>query len=223
LTLIQNIHFGNVMTVMTSDTRQTSNIFGITRRYKDAENKVGRLSPYCVFGGGGATMLVDAIKDEVSGGAKYIVDFKPLLERAIDVLKKREHYEDFFENEESAQILISGFNEDGSSGFLSYNTGKGQEVEYTILELYQQEFHIISPSVDEQEAALKVAVMPPVNSLEELTEAAINYALQIQNAFYTNDEETVSEKFNYCAIYNDQNTGEFKCYEGQIDLSNLNT
>jgi hypothetical protein len=82
------MHFGNVMTVMTSDTRQTSNIFGIARRYKDAENKVGRISPYCIFGGGGATMLVDARRDEVSGAAKYIEEFKPFLERAIDGIKE---------------------------------------------------------------------------------------------------------------------------------------
>jgi hypothetical protein len=73
----------------------------------------------------------------------------------LTVLKKREYYEDFFENEESAQILISGFNEDGTSGYLSYTLVKGQKVEYTNLELHQQEFHIISPSADEQEAVIE--------------------------------------------------------------------
>lgn len=219
MTLIQNAHFGGIVTVMTSDTRQTSKMFGIERRYKDAENKIGRISPYCVFGGGGHTMLVDAIKEEIKGSALYIGDFKESLERVIEAIKQRPFYSGLFMDESATQILISGFNKDGSSGFVSYVTGKGEDVRYRQLEVNEQEYHIISPSDDEMRAALSIAVMPPVHMLEELPGAVISYAAQIQSAFYTNDEETVSEKFNYCAIYHDNDNGEFKCFEGQLDLT----
>ena len=191
------------MTCMTSDTRQVSKVFGVPKRYKDAENKVGRISPYCLFGGGGSTMLVDEIKNEVNGKGEYLDDFKPVLERAIARIKKKELYADFFESSEEGQILISGFNKDGSSGYLSFKTGIGEEVEYRKLDVHEQEFIIISPSDEERDAALSVSVMPPVNTFDELTQGCINYASQIQNAFFTNDEETVSETFNYSAIYKD--------------------
>lgn len=222
MTLIQNIHFGGVMTVMTSDTRQVRKVFNEVVICKDAETKIGRISPYCIYGGGGRNFIVDAIKKEITqSSAIYLKDFKEPLAQAVEKLKGKSLFVSAFDDDEAAQILISGFNDDGSTGYLSFNTGKGQEVVYRQFGDYEEEFIIISPSVDETEAVLKANKRTPVETIEELTEASISFTAQVQNAFHQNNAKTVSEKFNYCALYRDQDTGEFKCYEGQFGLNEM--
>ena len=66
MTLIQNFNCGGAVTVMSCDTRQVlNNPFGPPIRLEDAESKVDRISPYCIFGGGGDNYALERIREEL--------------------------------------------------------------------------------------------------------------------------------------------------------------
>lgn len=220
MTLIQSIHYGGAMSVMTSDTRQVYKSFGKTKIMKNDKSKISRISPYCIFGGGGTNKIVDAIRDHLTSNSisnVFLSEYVIPLNRAVKEVQLQ--YIEEFKNEETAQIMISGFNEDGSSGLITFITGTDQEVKYIQLEDSEELFNFISPSEDESEAVFQSVKRMPVERVEDLTEASIGYLANIQNAFYMNDPKTVSEIFCYCAIYRDPNTGEFQFFEDKIRLN----
>jgi len=221
MTLIQNFNCGGAVTVMSCDTRQVlNNPIGPPIRLEDAESKVGRISPYCIFGGGGDNYATERIKEELESlSLEFLSDFVKPLQNIINKLKGNVLFRQILQAEGSrvVQILISGFNKDGSSGIITYNSGKKQKVVYKKLEEYKEYPIVISPSYDENEAVFSTLKMDVVDELSELPSNYIGFMSRVQAAFNLNDEQTVSDTFCYCAIYRDPE-GEYHCFEDKVGL-----
>lgn len=227
MTLIQGAELGGVLVAMTSDTRQAL-AFKTGKNVKyipfvDAEkSKVGRLAPYVIYGGGGLTGLVDEVKkrltNEVPGG-QFLLDFRKPFEKVIEDLKTHKRFGKVMDDDTTAQIMISGFNEDGSTGVLTFNTGEGCSVKYKQHEHGEQDMQIIAPSADQLDAILKAVKFPEITDVSEVPGATISYFVSVQAAFFETDAETVSETCNYCVLYRDLQTGEFACFEDSIKVN----
>lgn len=211
MTLIQTMNIGGLITLVVSDTRQTMNFFGIAIPYKDSTDKVKRISNHCIYGGGGDTDYVDFIREKVAGQAEYLEDYESVLIRAKEQAKHR------FEGiEKIYQIFISGFFANGQSGQLTF-TSDEDVVHFQVFEEMEESYSLIAPSADEIDTALSQVSMPEVTSLDELPQAALEYATAIQRAFYENDSLTVSDKSRYSMIFKPP-YGDFKYFEGTLEI-----
>lgn len=220
MTLIQSFNCGGSVTVMSCDTRQViKNPFGGFIRIKDANSKLGRISPYCIFGGGGDNRAIDRIRGELDSlSIVFLSEFVTSLQDVINKLKKNIIYRNILHGDGNVQILITGFNEDGTSGYINYNSGKKQKVVYEQLDEYEELPIVISPSSDENTVVYGSLQMDVVNEINELPSNYIGYMLKAQTAFNLNDEETVSDTFCYCAIFRNPDTGEYHCFEDKVSL-----
>jgi hypothetical protein len=227
LTLIQGAELGGVLVAMTSDTRQAlAYKSGTGVKYipfVDAEkSKVERIAPYVIYGGGGLTGFVNEVKKRLTAevpGGQFLLDFRMPFEKVIEDLQTNKRFGKQLADDTTAQIMISGFNEDGSTGVLTYNTGVGCSVEYKQHTHGAQDLRIIAPSADQLDAILKTVKFPEVSDVSEVAAATLSFFISIQAAAFETDAETVSETCNYCVLYRDPQSGEFACFEDSIKVN----
>ncbi|MHC8516202.1 hypothetical protein [Sporosarcina sp. ITBMC105] len=223
MTLILSLNFGGFLTVMSSDTRKvfSMNVGGetIDYKYSGKKSKIERLSPYCIYGGGGSDSLVDAIKTDLkNSGAVYIEELVQPLEEIIARMRKNPLTRWKMNEDGEAQIMITGFNADNSSCKITFVTGVDTEVTYDVFSQPGSLFGIF-PSEDEFIAAVESTdfVEPQDNS--GYVDASVTYLAGVQRAFSVVNPDAVSETFEYIAIRRDPHTGEFTCYQDSINLN----
>ncbi|MCG7346379.1 hypothetical protein MHZ92_19935 [Sporosarcina sp. ACRSL] len=222
MTLIMNQNFGQLLTVMSSDTRKVlrMNVLGtmVESKFTGDKSKIERLSPYCIFGGGGGDSIVDEIKRELKeSGGRYIEDFIEPFKACVARLYGDSAYKRKMNNDIYAQVMITGFNADNSLGRVSFVTGRDSEVEYTILPNYGT-LQFIAPSEDEMEAAAENVEYGTPANYRAYVDHTVTFLSEIQRAFHLNNPDAVSETFEYIAIYRDPDTNEFSCFEDSINL-----
>lgn len=222
MTLIMSQNYGQLLTVMSSDTRKVlrMNMFGsrIDHKFTGDKSKIERITPFCIYGGGGADVIVDEIKRELKeAGAKYIEDFVEPFKACVARLREDLAFRRMMNDGEAAQIMMTGFNSDDSLGMISFTTGKNSEVDYQVLP-NAGTIQIIAPSSDEIAAATEHVEFNEPADYRGYVESAVTYLSDIQRAFHLNDSDTVSETFDYIAIYRDPYTGEYSCFEDSLNL-----
>lgn len=224
MTLVQYIGGGYIVVAMASDTRQVRIIPGSSTkiRVKDSDKKSGRISECVLFGAGGFNSPIDKAKEltlKYAGNAVYLDEFIPALERAIDTMRKDWLYKNDVEEEHCFQIILAGFNSDGSTARAIFTSGKDAQINFEVHESGIYSHHAIAPSQDEFEILKSYTFQHP-KKIKEMPKKLIEYFAIRQKACFTNDPETVSEKCVYSLIFRNPNTREFKYFEGTVDLHN---
>ena len=221
MTLVMNLNIGGSLALMTSDTRKLMSMgflgVEIKHTYSSDKSKIERLTPFCIFGGGGTDSLVEKIKSELKeSDAIYIEDFIKPFKESVARLREGLFYRRDMDDDEAAQIFMTGFDSSGSIGVISFVTGKGSEVDYR--EFGDSEFDLLAaaPSSDELMIALEQAKY--IES-QGFVEDRISYLADIQRAYHKNDPDSVSEIFDYIAIYKDPITGAFSSFEDSVNLT----
>ena len=224
MTLVQSSTKGYIMAAIASDTRQVRMVPGTSTkiRVKDSDKKSGRISEYVLFGAGGFNSPIDKAKEltlKYAGDANYLNEFLPALERAIDTMRKDWLYKSDVEEEHQFQIILTGFNSDGSTGVVTFTSGKDAKVNNEVIANENYKHCNIAPSKDELEILNSLEFQEPKKAKEIPEKLIEHYAIR-QKACFTNDPETVSENCVYSVIFRNPNTREVKYYEGKINLNN---
>lgn len=211
MTLIMSAELGGVMVAMTCDTRQALMIGGQFVPYSDAKTpKIGRITPYCIFGGGGENKTVRTIKERLikrKGDTEYVSELVKPFEEAIQQVSPSA----------IVQITISGFNENGTTGVITYDSDSC-EVHYTEQKIGEQDSRAIAPSYDELNAIISTVKFPKVKDLSEFPNATLSYLSGVQAANFEVNPKAVSEICHYCIIYRDPKSGKFTLYEGSLNI-----
>lgn len=225
MTLIQGATLGGTLQIMTSDTRRVHfvDVAGkrIEHRFTDTESKATRITPFCILGAGGNDNLADLIKEDLDkSDAVYIQDFFEPLKQSIKRLRSEEKYRSWIDDGEDnpGLIMIRGFNEDGTTGIIQYITGLDQEADYMQVPLFERHTSFITPSVDELDAIRANVKFENPGKVDGYMEACISQLAEIQYGVNTVNEEAVSEIFCYTAIFRDPESGEYRHFEGNINL-----
>lgn len=224
MTLVQYKGGGHTLVAIASDTRQILTVRGtsIKTRVQDSENKSGRLSKYVLCGAGGLNRPIDRVKElvvEFAGGAEFLEDYVLALEKAIDIMRSDWRYKDEVNEDTCFQIIIAGFNSDGSTGHVVFTSGKDAKVERVLYEKSKHQSLSITPSKDECDIIDSVKFIHPKKA-KELPQKIIEHFATIQKACFINDPDNVSEKCVYSVIFRNPNTREIKWYEGSINVEN---
>lgn len=223
MTLIHGVTLGGVLQIMTSDTRHVHVVNHQGREFEygftDNISKIKRISPYCLFGGGGLDNNWELIQQDLEqSGAIYIKDFLKPFKQSVARLRKDAHkcYAPLDDDDNPTLIMMLGFNKNGTTALLYF--ASGGEVIYKETPMYEHNTYAIAPSDDEWEAVKKTVGFNNPGVVDGYMEACLEYLAHIQKALHLNDAEKVSEIFCYTVLFKDLATGEFKCFEGQENL-----
>ncbi|MCM3637729.1 hypothetical protein M3152_08340 [Sporosarcina luteola] len=223
MTLIQGVTLGNVLQIMTSDTRRVNTFrFGekdYSFKSSGETSKLKRISPYCIFGGGGLDNIWEIIQSDLEkSGAVYIKEFIKPLEESVSRIRGEvdEHFTSIDDEDMPTLVMILGFNPDGTTGCINFASGGG--VSYSETPMYERNTYAIAPSHDEWEAVRKTVEFHNPGVVDGYMEACLEELAQIQKGLNINDEDIVSEVFCYTAIFRDPETGKYSCYEDTLKL-----
>ncbi|WP_154675696.1 hypothetical protein [Parafrankia elaeagni] len=221
MTLILNYSLGDVISVVTSDTRRVLNF--LDQRLEtlpDGDNKAVRLTFYTMYAGGGKTKLVDEIKRRLSDKLSPDDDLnacRNCLTKVIEDMKSIKEFEMKMRKEEDVQVIITGFYEDCKTGIVAYNPGMEEPI-IKKYDSFKEDLQVIAPSTDHMETILKTAEHKPVEDILELPNSIVSYLATIQFLHYKINPDDVSEKCNYTILFRDPDN-RLNFYEGQVDMS----
>lgn len=216
MTLIINYNLGDVLSVITSDTRHSLKLGGYNYTFSGTESKTVHLTDFTLFSGGGVTSEVRRIKDRLLNRVTSDMDLKECkvhLDSVIKELYESSTFgEDFF-----LQVMMTGFTKEGNTGFVSFTPENG--VKMRIDEPNKFDVSIIAPSLDHMEAIFQNTEFPPVNNVYELPNSVVSYLASIQLANFKINPESVSGICNYTLLFKDPTTQQINFYEGSVDVS----
>lgn len=216
MTLIINYNLGDVLSVITSDTRRVLGLGRYTTVLPDGKNKAVRLTDFTLFSGGGRTAEVERVQNRLIKKVSKDMDLnecKGHLESIIGELYEGKTFgEDFF-----LQVMMTGFTSEGNTGCVSFTPDNG--VSIRIDKPNKFDVSIIAPSMDHMEAIFKNTEFPPVNNIYELPNSVVSYLAMIQLANYKINPESVSEVCNYTLLFKDPETQQIRFIDGTVDMS----
>ncbi|MED4851200.1 hypothetical protein P9386_04950 [Caldifermentibacillus hisashii] len=223
MTLIQGYELGGVLVAVSSDTRQVINIFGAQLPFVDSTGKTERITPYVIFAGGGTNRVVDEIRGRLCDrleSALFIADMVEPLQNVIDELVGSPSFSEELADDTTAQVLLAGFNADGSVGIIQYITGDDLSVHYRVVDTLVQQRQVIAPSEDHTEAIFNGwPEQPEISDISELPSAVIQIMARNQAAAFEADPETVSETLNYCVLFKHPQSTVVESFEGTLKLN----
>jgi hypothetical protein len=227
VTLVVNLGVGGLLTAVTSDTRQVASLkIGNVRktwRIADAENKVMRLTDKVIFAGGGANRLVDRVKEELAKRVDKSDDLSAchakLTEIISHIVNEGKEFDRLLNDQDSfAQIFLTGFNNDGSSGHSVYMMESGALPEYKVYPQYAVDGLAVAPTDDHMQVVADY--MRQFNPQpESLINDTVGMMAGIQQTLFRTNSEEVSELCNYIVLFRDPGTGQIQEYSGRLDLN----
>lgn len=217
MTLIQSIHLGGIGTIITSDTRRISKIF-TEMVFTEETSKIKKLTENLLFAGGGAEGVTDFIFDELK---KYNIEELEDVLKFADKIEKNIEKElgNYLPRDWYAQALISGFDKDGQSGYVTYDSSREVnkfKIEY--LDFFEEKLIQFAPKESVYDAAESSVEDILITDLNQFVEKMIEKFAAIQYQVWKNDNRLVSEIFHYRAIYVDPETNERQTYKGKVNL-----
>jgi hypothetical protein len=226
MTLIVNLGVGGLLTAVTSDTRQVMSLkmggFNKSWRIEDAENKAVRLTDTVLFAGGGANRLVDRVKAELAERVTENDDLSACHVKFSKVIDDQVNHSDEFQymiedDEYFAQIFLTGFNHDGTSGHSSYMMEAGALPEYKVYPELAFDGLAVAPSDDHMQVIAEyMGQFRPQQ--ETLINDTVGMLAGIQKTLFQTNSEEVSETCNYVVLFRDPQTGQVHEFNGSLNL-----